>query len=692
MKFQKWIPRGLNRDGFHVLMQEGLGPLCAAVLSARGISSPSQAASLLDDGRGYFHDPFLLLDMEKAVDRILRALRSRERIAVYGDYDVDGITSTALLTCVLRSMGGEVYPYIPDRIEEGYGLNVPAIERMAEAGISLIVTVDCGVTAVDEVAFARGLGVDVVITDHHQCKEHIPDAVAVVDPRRPGCPYPFKELAGVGVALKLAVALAPADLRQSVLEEYLDLAAVGTVADVMSLTDENRTLVRRGLRRLSHTHRPGLTALLRETGTDGRPITTVTVGYTLAPRINAAGRMEQAEVALNLLLTDSPARGAQLAAALCELNRERQAIELEIYEQCLALLEEHPSLTAPSIVLAGEGWHQGVVGIVASRLSERYSCPTFMICLDNGRGKGSCRSFGGFNLFAALEKCSDLLEGFGGHELAAGFTILEKNVPAFKARMDELVSLHAGGAPMETVLSVDVELDDPELLTLANVEELSRLEPFGTGNPKPIFSLTATVVSCSDVGGGRHMKLRLRSGRKLLDAIFFSVNSVTAGVAPGDRVDVAFTPQINEFRSNRTVQLQLCDLRPSLTRAQAERALYTKLREGAPLTPQEARTLLPERDDFAAVWKFLTRCAVDTPLEDSNARIYKLISRALPPQRPHVRTAVCLAVLDEHGLISLRQTSERTYIEVNPTTRKVDLETSVLMLRLRDALREEKDR
>jgi len=692
MKFQKWIPRAGNREGFHVLLQGGLDPLCAAVLSARGISTPEQAAALLDDGEGRFHDPFLLLDMDKAVARIHRALKSEEPIAVYGDYDVDGITATALLTSCLKSMGGKVFPYIPDRIEEGYGLNIPAIERMARSGIKLIVTVDCGITAVAEVAHARTLGVDVVITDHHQCKEVLPDAVAVVDPRRSDCPYPFKELAGVGVALKLAAALAPVPLRMAIVEEYLDLASVGTVADVMSLTDENRVLVRRGLSRLSHTSRPGLAALLHETGVDQRPISTVTVGYTLAPRINAAGRMERAEVALELLLTEDPIRGAQLVAELCSLNRERQSIELSIFEQCTALLSQNPGLSVPSIVLANEGWHQGVVGIVASRLSDRFSCPCFMICLDKGKGKGSCRSFGGFNLFSALEKCSDLLEGFGGHEMAAGFTILEENIPAFKLRMDELVSSHTGGQPMETILHIDAVLEDSSLLSLPHVEELSRLEPFGTGNPKPIFSLTASVVSCSDVGNGRHLKLRLRCGQKTVDAIFFSVNSTAAGIAPGDRVDVAFTPQINEFRNTRSVQLQLCDLRPSLTRAQAERVLYTRFQSGEPLTPHEARTLLPEREDFAAIWKFLVRTVANSTLEDSDTRLYKLISRSLPPQCPHVRTAVCLAVLDERGLISLRRSEGRVCISLNQTTGKVDLEASHLMIRLRDALYQEKDR
>ena len=687
MKFQQWNLRGGRQPDPQDMTRAGISPLCAAVLCARGLDTPQKAAAFLADGEERFHDPLLLRDMDRAAARVSRALAEHEPIAVYGDYDVDGITSTALLTEYLRGRGGQVVAYIPDRIEEGYGLNPAAVERLAKAGVRLIVTVDCGITAVEEVNCARALGLDVVITDHHRCKSVLPDATAVVDPRRADCPYPFKELAGVGVALKLVMALTPPDQRPAVLRRYAPLAAIGTVADVMQLTDENRSIVRMGLALLPHTDRPGLAALLRETGSDDKPISAVTIGYGLAPRINAAGRMERAEVALELLLTDDPIRGMALADELCQLNRQRQEIELGIYEQCVSVLERNPDLAAPCIVLAGEGWHQGVVGIVASRLTEKYACPAFMICLDHGKGKGSCRSFGGFNLFAALEQCADLLEGYGGHELAAGFTIREEQVPAFKARMDALVSAYAGGAPMVSVLEVDAFLEDGSALTCRSVEALSELEPFGAGNPKPVFALTGvTVAACSDVGGGRHLKLKLRSDGKLLDAIFFSATCAGAGIVPGDRIDVAFTPQINEYRGSRTVQLQLCDLRPALTRAQAERQLYEKLRRGAPLTVREAATLLPEREDFVAVWRFLKRSASSAPLEDSPARLMKVISRSLPPQRPHIRTVVCLEVMDERGLISLRRSGGRIHISINTPAEKVDLEQSALMLRLRAIL------
>uniref|UniRef100_UPI0025C4419A single-stranded-DNA-specific exonuclease RecJ n=1 Tax=Flavonifractor sp. TaxID=2049025 RepID=UPI0025C4419A len=549
MKYQEWRTAACDPAARRSMERAGVPPLAALTLCARGLDTVEKARSFLDAGRGQLLEPRLMKDMDTAAARVRRALERWEQIAVYGDYDVDGITATCLLTDFLRSEGGEVVPYIPDRMEEGYGLNREAVAALHAQGVGLIITVDCGITAVEEAAYAAALGVDVVITDHHECKEALPAALAVVDPRRPDCPYPFKCLAGVGVALKLVLALGGPERREELLRKYADLAAIGTVADVMSLTGENRTIVRLGLAELRRTRRPGLKALLREAGLEEKPLTSTSVGYTLAPRINASGRMGCAALAGELLLTGDPVRGEELARQLCTLNRERQAIEAEIYAQCLERADALPQSRRHALVLAGEHWHQGVVGIVASRLAERYVCPAFMICLQDGKGKGSCRSFAGFNLFAALEHCAPLLEGFGGHALAAGFTIKEENIPAFAAAMNDYVSAATGGREMVSVLDVDGELDDPGLLTLEGVEGLDLLEPYGAGNPKPVFSLSGCLISAmSGVGGGRHLKLKLSAGGRSLDAIFFSATAAEAGVEVGDRVDVAFTPQINEYR------------------------------------------------------------------------------------------------------------------------------------------------
>ena len=680
MKYRQWSVASPD-----AALRSALPPLLASILAARGIHSGDQAQQLLSPGGESLLSPLLMLGMDQAAARVRLALERGEQIAVYGDYDVDGITATCLLTEFLSGEGGAVLPYIPGRLEEGYGLNREAIASLARQGVTLIVTVDCGITAVEEAACAASLGVELVITDHHECKAALPAAAAVVDPRRAGCPYPFKCLAGVGVALKLVLALGGPARRDELLERYADLAAIGTVADVMSLTGENRTIVRLGLEALRRTGRPGLRALLHEAGLDERPLTATAIGYTLAPRINASGRMGCASLAGELLLTDDPARGEELSRALCDLNRERQAIEAEIYTECQAMAEARPQRHA--LVLAGEQWHQGVVGIVASRLAEKYSCPAFMICLQDGKGKGSCRSFAGFNLFAALERCAPLLEGFGGHALAAGFTIREENIPAFAAAMNDYVCACTGGEEMVSALDIDGELDDVGLLTLEGVEGLELLEPYGAGNPKPVFSLSGCLVSAvNEVGGGRHLKLKLTASGRSFDAIFFSATAEEAGVGPGDRVDVAFTPQINEYRGWRSVQLQLCDLRPALTRAQAERALYEKFRRGEPLTRQEAEALLPSREEFVTLWRYLKGHAGQAPLEATAHRLARSIARSAGRRETVMRTLVCLEVFDERGLIRLEHTTDHLHIALRSVDGKVNLDDSCIMRKLRHIL------
>ena len=684
MKYKQWNQAASDPVAVAALEQAGLPTLAAMTLCARGQNTPEKARAFLDAGRGQLQDPFLMKDMDKAAARVAQALAAGETIAVYGDYDVDGITSTSLLTDFLRRKGGRVVSYIPDRMEEGYGLNTDALDTLYRAGVSLVVTVDCGITAVAEARRAAELGMDLVITDHHECKEELPAALAVVDPHRPDCSYPFPCLAGVGVALKLVLALGGPHRQEELLERYADLAAIGTVADVMSLTGENRTIVRLGLEALRHTGRPGLKALLRQSGLEERPLNSVAIGYTLAPRLNASGRMGCANLAAELLLTADPARGEELAIRLCELNRERQTIEAQISTECQVLAEALPTEQRYALVLAGEHWHQGVVGIVASRLAEKYSCPAFMICLQDGKGKGSCRSFGGFNLFAALEHCAPLLEGFGGHALAAGFTILEENIPAFTAAMNDYVRSSTGGAEMVSTLDVDCPVEDVGILTLEGVEGLDLLEPYGAGNPKPVFSLSGCLVTAiSEVGGGRHLKLKLAAGGRSFDAIFFSATAAEAGVAQGDRVDVAFTPQVNEYRGWRSVQFQVCDLRPALTRAQAERALFEKFRRGEELTRREAAALLPTREEFVVLWRYLKGHAGQTPLEETAHRLARNIARSAGRRETVMRTLVCLEVFDERGLIRLEHTTDHLHIALQSVEGKVNLDDSWIMRRLR---------
>ena len=685
MKYRQWQVASPCPEGQMVLERAGYPPLLAGLLAARGVVRPEEARRLLTPGSEPIPDPMLLRDMDRAVDRVRLALARGERVAVYGDYDVDGITATCLLTQFLAARGGNVVPYIPSRLGEGYGLNPEAVRTLAGQGVRLIITVDCGITAVEETALAAGLGVDVVITDHHACKEELPAAAAVVDPHRPDCPYPFKGLAGVGVALMLALGLAEPGEVRAVFDAFCDLAAVGTVADVMPMTGANRAIVSLGLQRLDPPRRLGFASLLQCAGLADKPVTSVSVGYTLAPRINASGRMGQAEVAVELFLTKDPARAEELALELCELNRKRQGIESDIFQQCVQHLEQAPQHGA--IVLAGDEWHQGVVGIVASRLAEKYACPCFMICLDQGMGKGSCRSWGDVNLFALLSSCAPLLENFGGHALAAGFTVREENIPALALALRRAVADSCRGEELPSVLDIDLAVS-PQHLTVEAVEALDLLEPCGTGNPRPVFLLRgAQVHTMAQVGRGRHLKLRLESRGVPLDAIFFSNQGSELGLTPGCRVDVAFYPQINDFRGSRSVQLQIVDLRLAPSRAQLERAIYDKYSRGEDLTSEEARFLLPERRDFVGLYRWLERqSTASAVVEDTPARIARAVSRATRQREVPVRTMLCLEVLEERGLININRRTDRVQITLRHVEHKVDLEASDIIRRLRAIL------
>ena len=685
MKYKQWQVAAPCPEGLLALERAGLPPLLAGLLAARGVVRPEDARRLLSPNRESIPAPMLLRDMDKAVRRVRLALERGELIAVYGDYDVDGITSTCLLTQFFTARGGRVLPYIPSRLEEGYGLNPDAVAHLSRQGVALIITVDCGITAVEETALANSLGIDVVITDHHACKETLPPAVAVVDPHRPDCPYPFKGLAGVGVALMLALAVAGPEEAPAVLDEFCDLAAVGTVADVMPMTGANRAIVSLGLQRLDPPRRLGFASLIRCAGLEDKPVTSVSVGYTLAPRINASGRMGMAEVAVELFLTKDPVRAEELAAQLCELNRTRQTVEGEIFQQCVQNLTICPQQGA--IVLAGSEWHQGVVGIVASRLAEKYACPCFMICLDGGMGKGSCRSWGDVNLFELLSSCSDLLENFGGHALAAGFTVKEENIPALAQVLRRRVADCCHGEELPSVLEIDLSVA-PQHLTVEAVESLDLLEPCGTGNPRPVFLLQgAQVHTMAQVGRGRHLKLRLESRGVPLDAIYFSSQGTELGLFPGCRVDVVFYPQINDFRGTRSVQLQVVDLRLAPSRAQLEQAIYDKYRQGAELTCEEARFLLPERRDFVGLYRWLLRQSTAcTVVEDTPARIARSVARATKQREVPVRTMLCLEVMEERGLIEVNRRTDRIQITLRQVEHKVDLEASHIMRRLRAIL------
>ena len=687
MKCQKWRIAEPHPEAAARLTAAGYPCLVSAVLASRGIATAEEAAAFLEHEQRLTYSPFLMADMDKAVERVQRALADHERIAVFGDYDVDGITATCILVDYLQSRGADVLHYIPRRIEDGYGLSVDAIEGLYRKGTRLLITVDCGITGVEEVDFANSLGMDVVVTDHHECKETLPRAVAVVDPHRPDCGYPFKHLAGCGVALKLALALGGPDREEALFSRYCTLAAIGTVADVMQMSGENRTIVSRGLAAIEHSDFIGLHALLKEAGLAGREITSVQIGFVLAPRINAAGRMGAADKAAELLLCTDPAEAERMARELCALNRERQNVEQTIYSQAEEMIARLPDRDRSALVLESSRWHQGVVGIVASRLSEKYSRPSFMIHLNGDTGKGSCRSWGGFNLFAALENCKDLLLGFGGHELAAGFTIEEANIPAFRERMNDYARSFQGGAAPVSVLDVDVAITHPSAVTLEELEALSALEPYGSGNARPVFCLLgATLLRTQNVGQNRHLKLRLGKGSAQFDGIFFSTVAEDCGCRPGDRVDAAFYLQVNEFRGSRTVQLQMVDLRPSLRpsgREQESLALAEQCAARQPISARDARRLLPTREQFAAAWRFLERTVPEGGLTTGYLPLLRTLAAELGKAEPFPRAALCLAVFAERGLLTLERQGDDVTLHLH-RGRKVVLGQSPHLLWLHE--------
>jgi len=669
VKYGIWNVTEPESSAVNALVQGGYTPLAALVLASRGIRTPRQAADKLDCNCP-LPDPFLMTDMDLAAGRVGLAMSRGEKIAVFGDYDVDGITATCLLTDFLRRHGSDCVSYIPGRLEEGYGLNPIAIHQLHADGVKLIITVDCGITAVQEAELCRELGIDLVITDHHECKDVLPGAIAVVDPHRPDGGYPHKNLSGVGVAFKLASALCGS--QEEVLSDYADMVCLGTVADVMPLQGENRVFVSRGLQSLAHTHRPGIAALMAESGCDPEAVSASSIGFMLAPRINAAGRMGQIDLAVELFLTDDADRAQELARSLCDLNRQRQSVESEIYRQAISMLP--PGQSTDAIVLADESWHQGVVGIVASRIAEEYACPTFLICLDGEHGKASSRSYGGFNLFSSLTTLSDLLESYGGHELAAGFTITRSNIPEFRRQISALAAGFYRDDTPRTQLDVDCAIT-PELLTIRSVESLNVLEPCGNGCPKPVLMMRSlTIDRIHQVGGGRHMRLRLRAGHSTLNAIYFSANPETASIQTGDLVDIAFVPQINEFRGERTVQMNVLDIRPSCTAACApEVSGYRALREGR-ITAEEARLLTPERAMLAMVWRYLAQCG--NHIQESPICLCRKVVRWSGSPMTLGQLMTCLDIFRDVGLLQLHKMHKYITITLTPGETKADLGSS----------------
>ena len=561
MILRKWEVRPLDKERAAAFAQTyGVPFFLAMLMNIRGLDDAAHLREFLGEGEP-LSDPFLLKDMDKAAARITRAVDNMEKIAVYGDYDADGVTSTAMLYSYLETRGADVIFYIPQREGEGYGMNMGAVEYLKEQGVSLIVTVDNGISSVQEVARANELGIDVVVTDHHRPQEILPDAVAVVDAYRPDDTSPYKHFSGVGIAFKLLMALEDgAGDVEDLLEAYSDLAAIGTIGDIVPLTGENRTLIRAGLERLSQSDRPGVQALLENAGIAGKALTSTNVAFTLVPRINATGRMGAPERAVRLLISGYEEEAEVLSEEICADNEERRRVEAEIAEAAFADIEAKGYMKDRVVVVDGENWHHGVIGIVASRVTERCGKPCMIISRGETEAKGSGRSIEGFSLFEAICACGDLLIKFGGHPMAAGITLKPENIEAFRKRINQYAAEHFPQMPTQTV-TLDCKLN-PAALSVSMAQSLTQLEPFGNGNPQPVFGLFNMELSnVTPVGGGGHLRLTLEKNGAVITAMRFNTKPEELPYHIGDKIDLAVQLEAREFRGQPSLTVIVRDMK-----------------------------------------------------------------------------------------------------------------------------------
>lgn len=659
MPIRKWIAPNENSELTNLLSREcSISALAASVLAARGCDNAAKAKAIIEPGHR-LASPFSMADMDKAVSRILEGIKNGEGMTVYGDYDCDGITAATILYTYLSSIGAKADYYIPEREGDGYGINKPALQKLYDNGVRLVITVDNGISALEEAEFAYGIGLSLVITDHHQPGELLPKAAAVVNPHRKDDESSLSYLSGAGVAFKLICGLEEGQGRSVSIEKglapciraALELAAVGTIGDIVPLIGENRIIVREGLGSLSGgmDEKDGNLGLRELAGIAGAALPDLnaqTVAFSLVPRINASGRMGNAALSISLLLCKDVNEAVELSRRLDEINRERQTAETEITLQIEEMLKADPTLLDASVlILAGDSWNHGVLGIVAARMVERHGKPSLVMAMENGVYKGSARSLGDFHLFKALSYCSELLERFGGHKLAAGFSIEPQRLGELRAAMEEYAKSSCAEMPVQTVC-IDKRLSAREL-TVEQVEGLACLEPYGASNPTPVFLIeNAEVGEVVRLSGGRHIRLSLKTGGIAVTALWFGMTEERLCCRTGDRVSVVGSLMVNEYQGRRSVSFRIDDLRPSCFNQdeffkQAE--LFEAIRK-ASCSKAESTDCIPTRDELAFVYKHLK--ANNGFAGDASALYLKL----LPTKMSFCKLAVALTALKEVGL------------------------------------------
>lgn len=678
MILRKWEVRPLDKERAAAFAQTyGVPFFLAMLMNIRGLDDAAHLREFLGEGEP-LSDPFLLKDMDKAAARITRAVDNMEKIAVYGDYDADGVTSTAMLYSYLETRGADVIFYIPQREGEGYGMNIGAVEYLKEQGVSLIVTVDNGISSVQEVARANELGIDVVVTDHHRPQEILPDAVAVVDAYRPDDTSPYKHFSGVGIAFKLLMALEDgAGDVEDLLEAYSDLAAIGTIGDIVPLTGENRTLIRAGLERLSQSDRPGVQALLENAGIAGKALTSTNVAFTLVPRINATGRMGAPERAVRLLISGYEEEAEVLSEEICADNEERRRVEAEIAEAAFADIKAKGYMKDRVVVVDGENWHHGVIGIVASRVTERCGKPCMIISRGETEAKGSGRSIEGFSLFEAICACGDLLIKFGGHPMAAGITLKPENIEAFRKRINQYAAEHFPQMPTQTV-TLDCKLN-PAALSVSMAQSLTQLEPFGNGNPQPVFGLFNMELSnVTPVGGGGHLRLTLEKNGAVITAMRFNTKPEELPYHIGDKIDLAVQLEAREFRGQPSLTVIVRDMKFAAFNTEkniASLASFEKWQRGEVLSAEDKNRLYPDRACLAAIYRALrTVNGKETDQVRFVSQFGKDMTLGL------FKTA--LLVFEERGLVHSEIADDTFTATLIETSGKTDITRSPVLLAL----------
>lgn len=677
VNLKKWAVAPLDKDRAAQIAERCSIPFfLAMLLEIRGFRSDRQIDEMLGKDAA-FSDPFLMKDMDRAVERIRRAVDEFEKIAVYGDYDADGVTATAILFTYLEAVGADVLYYIPQREGEGYGMNRNAVEQLHARGVKLIVTVDNGISSVEEVALARSLGMDVVVTDHHRPQERLPEAAAVVDAYRSDDESPFKDFSGAGVALKLLIALEEGNA-QEILSEYADLAALGTIGDVVPVVGENRLIVRTGLSALGGFSRPGISALL-ERCSAGTQLTANSLAFTLIPRLNATGRMGTPDRAVRLLCCEYEEEAAALAEEICADNDHRRQVEAEISAEAMEIIEKDPELLYSRImVVSGRGWHHGVIGIVAARITERYGKPCIVISEDGEAAKGSGRSIEGFSLFEAISACAPLLERFGGHPMAAGITLRAARIDEFRRAINQYAGERCPEMPAPA-LHLDCRLN-PASLSEEMPRAMRRLEPFGSANPQPLFGLFGMELrEIIPVGGGNHLRLVCQKHGAFVNCMRFGVKPEEFPFHIGDRLDLAVTLDLREYRGEDRMTVTVRELRLSgLDDEENLRSyrIYEKFCRREGLTPEERELLSPTRDDLAAMYRLLAalRGAAFSPfraLSDLSGRGIGLGKLLLG-----------LDMMEERGLIVCGPRGSTMTAQLQRTAGKVDMFASEVYRRL----------